>query len=807
MSHRIRRSENASWRFAFGEHDVGGAETGDWVDIGLPHSFAVPADLGTTFYVGTGCYRHELAIDEAWIGRRICLEFGAVFQHAEVFVNGERAGGHTGGYTSFLIDITDLVRAGHNALFVRVDNEWDAVLPPRAGEHVFNGGIYRDVFLLVTDPVHVGWQALRVSTPHVDTAAATVRVDARIRNDSVQAARIGAVCSISLAGREVASASADIEVSAFGETWPRWEFEVLSPDLWHPDHPTLYDVSVSLVVDGVVTDVAADDFGIRWLEFTADRGFFLNGEHLWIDGVNVHQDHAGWGDGVTRAAIARDVALVKEAGMNFIRGSHYPHHEHFARECDRQGLLFWSEAPFWGTGGETIEGFWTASAYPVHEADEEMFEDNALRALEEMVRENINRPSVIAWSTGNEVYFSDRAVLDKAKALTSRMVDRLRELDPSRPAAVGGTQRGGLDVLGDLAGYNGDGATLYPDPGFPSIVSEYGSFVEDRPGESESRYIDGTEKRHPWRSGVALWCGFHHGSIFDGMSHMGFIDHHRLPLRSWFWYREKNTGVPMPEPASHEEPHALLLESDVATIGTDGLTDARLTLMVVDREGRRTDRLDEAVIEVVAGDGRLPTGRRWRVSADDGSLVDGLASVDLRSYLAGEIRVIATAEGLVAAGLTLTSVGDEAWDGRVLVFSASPPHRSGIPEPAETTNIARHRPVFASATAAHRMAAWVTEPNTAAPWVAPDETAGHWVIVDLEGPRQLRQIIIIAVGENPLRVSVSPVHRDAGYEVIGEGTPGADARLAWEFPARAARYIRIDFPAEPDEVHLVTASQ
>ncbi|HLT67362.1 MAG TPA: hypothetical protein VKZ73_05780, partial [Microbacterium sp.] len=76
-----------------------------------------------------------------------------------------------------------------------------------------------------------------------------------------------------------------------------------------------------------------------------------------------------------------------------------------------------------------------------------------------------------------------------------------------------------------------------------------------------------------------------------------------------------------------------------------------------------------------------------------------------------------------------------------------------------------------------------------------------------EGPRQLRRIVIIAVGESPLRVSVSPVHRDAGYEVIGEGIPGADARLAWEFPARAARYIRIDFPAEPDEVHLVTASQ
>ena len=120
----------------------------------------------------------------------------------------------------------------------------------------------------------------------------------------------------------------------------------------------------------------------------------------------------------------------------------------------------------------------------------------------------------------NEVFFTDAPVKDKAKELIRKMVERSHELDPSRPAAVGGAQRDGFDVLGDLAGYNGDGAALYHDPGFPSLVSEYGSSIETRPGKFEPRFTDGTEIDYPWRSGKILWCGFHHGSIFDGMGSM-----------------------------------------------------------------------------------------------------------------------------------------------------------------------------------------------------------------------------------------------------------------------------------------------
>ena len=104
------------------------------------------------------------------------------------------------------------------------------------------------------------------------------------------------------------------------------------------------------------------------------KGFFLNGKHLYLRGANVHQDHAGWGDAVTEAGMWRDVRMMKEAGFNFIRGSHYPHSPAFVEACDREGMLFWSENAFWGIGGFRADGYWNASAYPVEAEDRAGFD-------------------------------------------------------------------------------------------------------------------------------------------------------------------------------------------------------------------------------------------------------------------------------------------------------------------------------------------------------------------------------------------------------------------------------------------------
>ncbi|MEA5455233.1 glycoside hydrolase family 2 TIM barrel-domain containing protein [Sinomonas sp. JGH33] len=467
---------NAGWQFAFGENP--GAErmppAADWYDVGLPHSFSLPDFREERFYVGFGCYRRTIDAPESWTGAWVALEFLGVFQVADVYLNGVHVGRHEGGYTPFIVDISDAVRAGGNELFVRVDNRWNPRIAPRGGDYSFAGGIYRDVSVLVADRVRTDWHGIGVSTPIITPESAQLAAAVDIANDEDQHTLVTVRAEVRDAGHTVAHLShAVAAVRPGGSAKVLLKGSLGSPVLWDLDTPHLYELVVTVSVDGVVRDEVSTRFGVRSIEFTIDRGFFLNGRHVDLHGVNVHQNRGGWGDAGTRASIRRDVELVKNAGFNIIRGSHYPHHLAFAEECDRQGVLFWSELHFWGIGGENVEGYWFASAYPVNEADDADFEESLRTALREMIRTQRNHPSIITWSVGNEAFFSEDAVIDKAKALTTELVSLVHEWDPTRPASVGGAQRKGFDVLGDVAGYNGDGAELFHEPSVPSLVAEY----------------------------------------------------------------------------------------------------------------------------------------------------------------------------------------------------------------------------------------------------------------------------------------------------------------------------------------------
>ena len=154
--------------------------------------------------------------------------------------------------------------------------------------------------------------------------------------------------------------------------------EVNGPKLWSPETPKLYTAVSRVYVKGAVEDEFRTRFGIRWFTWTADDGLTFNGKHRYFHGADVHQDHAGWGDAVTNAGARRDVAMVKEAGFDFIRGSHYPHKPAFADACDELGVLFWSENDFWGIGGYKGDGYFNASSYPTKEEDQAPFEAHVL---------------------------------------------------------------------------------------------------------------------------------------------------------------------------------------------------------------------------------------------------------------------------------------------------------------------------------------------------------------------------------------------------------------------------------------------
>ncbi|MEO6436683.1 MAG: glycoside hydrolase family 2 TIM barrel-domain containing protein, partial [Tepidisphaeraceae bacterium] len=343
---RRRICLNREWKFL--HDDVSGAEVpgfddASWQPIGLPHTFDLPYFRTPEFDVGYGWYRTRFEVSGS--GCKCFLEFDGVFQVAEVFVNGQRVGAHAGGYTGFSINITDAVRGGENVLAVRVNNLWNAQLQPRAGEHVFCGGIYRDVHLVVTDPLHVTWNGLSVTTPRVSAEFTTVNVRTEVRNDTDRPQICNLRSQISdPAGQIVGVVKSRHSLAPHSTVeFDQTAAPIAQPKLWHPDHPHLYSIRTQVYADDRLVDEIEIPFGVRWFDWTADRGFFLNGEHLYLRGVNAHQDHAGWGIAITRAACERDVQLIKEAGFNFVRGAHYPHHPAFADACDRLGLIFWSE--------------------------------------------------------------------------------------------------------------------------------------------------------------------------------------------------------------------------------------------------------------------------------------------------------------------------------------------------------------------------------------------------------------------------------------------------------------------------------
>ena len=689
---RLKENINRDWQFTFSSEtdDFSGKESDkeakidsiggqgqnpEWEKIGLPHSFSLPYFRSESFYTGYGWYHKSLNIQKEVLGRTLSLEFDGVFQVAEIYLNGKKVGSHRGGYTGFTVDISKAAKAGDNLLAVRVNNLWDAQLAPRAGEHVFSGGIYRDVYLTVTDPLHVAWNGTFVTTPDVSKESSKVNVKTTVENNSNSSKEFTLKTVITDADNnqvaemlinQTIATNQSLDVAQISE-------KINQPKLWSPDSPNLYQATTSIYEDEKLVDQYQTKFGFKWVEWTADKGFFLNGEHLYLEGVNVHQDHAGWGDAVTKAGVYRDLKLMKDAGFNFIRGSHYPHHPYFTQVCDELGLVFIPENSIWGIGGFKDDGYWNSSTYPIHEKDKPAYEKSAANSLEELILINRNSPSVIAWSMSNEPFFSANEVIDDMKGLLTDMVDLSHQLDPSRKVMIGGAQRKGVDILGDIAGYNGDGATRDRDPGIANMVSEYGSCVSDRPGDYTAcwtSHLNDGEKPE-WRSGHAIWCGFDHGSIAGNMGEMGIVDFARIPKRAWYWYRHYFKGIEPPKWPEQGIAISLKLFADKTTIqGTNATDDAHINVQVLDENGTHISNSPTVTLTIVSGPGEFATGRSItfkNTTRNDIQILDGHAAAEFRTYHGGVTVIEATSAGLESAQIEITTVG-------------SPPFKEGVTE-------------------------------------------------------------------------------------------------------------------------------
>lgn len=769
---RLKENINRDWKFNLG--DVSGAEATDfndgaWLDANLPHTFSLPYFMWKDVYHGYGWYRRTLTVPADWQGKEVCVEFEGAFIQAEVYVNGQLAGTHTGGYTGFSFDITKLIHTGENSLAVRVNNIWKANVAPRAGDHQFSGGIYRDVYLTVTDPLHVDYCGTFIQTPEVSSTAATCKASTAIVNSGSATKAFTLTTNIlDPAGNKVATVSTDATAKAgqtvtVDQTLP----QISSPQLWSPSSPNRYTAVTTVVSDGKTVDTYCTRFGIRSLSWTADQGFFLNGEHLFLLGANVHQDQAGWGDAVTNGAIVRDVQMIKDAGFNCIRASHYPHDPAFAEACDSLGVLLFMETPFWGMGGNKDEVVWgegsPASAYPTNTSDQKAFNQSVLAQLKEMIRIHRNSPSIAAWSLCNEPFFTASSTETPMKALLDEETDSATRWDPTRQVAIGGSQRKGIDKLGknQIAFYNGDGASMsdFQNPGVPNMVSEYGSTTANRPGSFAPGWGnvgDGMTNRPAWRSGQVIWCGFDHGTVGGTtLASMGIIDYFRLPKRSYYWYQQayaegKESPVEPTWPQAGTATQLKLFATETTIKSDDGTDDAQIIVRICDAQGTQLSNTQAVTLEVVSGPGEFPTGKKitfYPPSSDQKSDIvirDGEAAIAFRSYYSGTTVIRATADGLASDEITLTTLGTHPFGADTKETEDRPYKRFNAADTVTTVmeesnfTLAAQRPTQASSE--KTSASLANDENTSTAWTPTDADIARWWRLDLEASYNVNRI-------------------------------------------------------------------
>jgi beta-galactosidase len=468
------------WRFTTGDpagaDDAGFDDTG-WRALDLPHDWSIegPYDSaaattgrGGSLPTGVGWYRRTFTTPRAWRGRRVTIEFDGVYENSDVWINGHHLGKRPFGYISFHYDLTPHLREGRNVVAVRVDNS------NQPNSRWYSGsGIYRHVWLTVTDPLHIGQWGTFVTTPQVDSAAAEVAVRTRIVSDGSTDRRIDVrLIVLDPEGSEVARVQDASTVAANGETDVRQRLRVERPALWSLETPMLYTLRTTVLDErGRAVDQTETPFGIRHIAWEADRGFVLNGTRVKLLGVNLHHDGGPVGAAVPEAVWERRLKLLKGMGVNAIRTAHNPPAPEFLDLTDRMGFLVMNEAFDEWTHGKVAWGY------------HRYFAEWAEHDLTDFMDRDRNHPSVVLWSLGNEIGEQHAAGGDTVLRM---LVDIAHREDPTRPVTTGN------DHI-----YADDGATTLA---FLELLDVVGYNYVDRWHERRELYATQDRHAHPdWR--------------------------------------------------------------------------------------------------------------------------------------------------------------------------------------------------------------------------------------------------------------------------------------------------------------------
>jgi beta-galactosidase len=444
-STRSRESFNQDWKFiryfnastdavTTGKEPEGlqlpAVNDNNWRSLDLPHDWAIEGPFSDTLenntgllpWKGIGWYRKHFSINESDKSSRIYIDFDGAMAYSEVWLNGKYVGGWPYGYTSFRLDLTPYINFGkENLIAVRLDTKsWDSRWYPGAG-------IYRNVWLVKTSNLHISNNGIFCTSPEIKKEKAILSVEAEVESHIDQPVSVAvrvAVYKLDQNGKTsvdpvAESISPKATLPASGDHRFRLDIPVNNPVLWDLDNPQLYKVAVTVLQGTTISDVCETNFGFRTLNFTPRDGFLLNGKKVPVQGVCNHHDLGALGAAFNTRAAERQLEILKAMGCNAIRTSHNPPAPELLDLCDRMGFLVEDEAfDTWKTPKKRND--YNILFYAWHEED--------LRA---MVRRDRNHPSVIIWSTGNEVNDQNNP------ALSASLRAIIKSEDGTRPVTVG----------------------------------------------------------------------------------------------------------------------------------------------------------------------------------------------------------------------------------------------------------------------------------------------------------------------------------------------------------------------------------
>ena len=455
----------------------------DWKKLDLPHDWAIDGpfrieltgETGKLPFKGIGWYRKHFTMPATDAGKRIFLDFDGAMAYAEVWLNGHYLGTWPYGYSSFRMELTPHLKFGEkNVLAVKLNTEkWDS-------RWYSGAGIYRHVWMVKANPVHVGHWGTYITTPSVTNTSASVKMDVTLDNQGPLAVEATVKTTIyelesgNRIGKKVSSfGNAVVKLDAGKSGATTVNAVIPNPKRWDVISPNRYLAQATVTVNGRVVDTYNTPFGVRTLEFTPRNGFLLNGRRVAIQGTCNHHDLGALGAAINTSALRRQLTILKEMGCNALRTSHNPPAPELLELADQMGFLVWDEAfDTWKVGKKKNDY-------------NKLYDEWHERDLKALVRRDRNHPSVFIWSIGNEV-MNQRDV-----EMTKHLADIVRAEDPTRPVSNGYNDPDGAREVGAVVGIDLMGVNYFfdqqprwdVDPRYaskPTMGSETSSCVSSR---------------------------------------------------------------------------------------------------------------------------------------------------------------------------------------------------------------------------------------------------------------------------------------------------------------------------------------